>query len=47
MTPDTTMEASVRRYLHERRQLGFALKDGLHNSPPKGVAASYFSDGVI
>ena len=26
MTPDTTMEASVLRYLHERRQLGFALK---------------------
>ena len=24
-----------------------AFKDGLHNSPPKGVAASYFSDGVI
>lgn len=26
MTPNTTMETSVRRYLHERRQLGFALK---------------------
>ena len=26
MTTDMTMEAAVRRYLHERRQLGFALK---------------------
>ena len=26
MTSDETMEAAVRRYLHERRQLGFALK---------------------
>ena len=26
MTSDATMEAAVRRYLHERRQLGYALK---------------------